>query len=149
MSNLPISTPSPARHRPRRERLAPGECLCNYCPATCCRYFALAIDTPETCEEFDYLRWFLLHDRAAVFTEEGDWYLLVHTACKHLRPDNRCAIYADRPKICRSYTTEDCEYKDDWVYDHYWETAEQVEEYAEAVLGPRRGKSIRSPREDL
>ena len=51
-----------------------------------------------------------------------------------------------RPAICRSYTTDKCEYEADWVYDHYWETAEQVVEYAEAVLGPRRGGSFRSPK---
>jgi hypothetical protein len=49
-----------------------------------------------------------------------------------------------RPEICRGYNTRNCEYEDDWVYDHLWETPEQVEEYAEAVLGPRKGKSIRS-----
>jgi hypothetical protein len=38
----------------------------------------------------------------------------------------------------------DCEYEDDWVYDHYFETSEQVEEYAEAVLGPRDGGTLRS-----
>ena len=38
------------------------------------------------------------------------------------------------------------EYEDAWVYDHYWETPEQIEEYAEAVLGPREGEGFRSPR---
>ena len=32
------------------------------------------------------------------------------------------------------------EYDDDWTYDHYWEAPEQVEEYAEALLGPRKAK---------
>jgi Fe-S-cluster containining protein len=132
--------------RPSREDLAPGEVLCGYCDAKCCRYFALTLDTPTTWKEFDYIRWFLLHDRATVFVEDGSWYLLVHTPCKHLRADRRCAIYDERPRICRAYTTRRCEYDEDWVYDHYWETAEQVEEYAEAVLGPRRGQGFRSPR---
>ena len=136
----------PPRCKPHLKDLAPGESLCNYCTARCCRYFALPIDIPENWKEFDYLRWFLLHDRAAVFTENGDWYLLVHTTCKHLRDDNLCGIYETRPQICRDYTTAKCEYEDDWVYDHYWETPEQVEEYAEAVLGPRRGQAFRSAR---
>ena len=46
-------------------------------------------------------------------------------------------------QICRDYSTDSCEYEDDWVYDQYFETPEQVEEYAEAVL-PRRNGSIRS-----
>jgi Fe-S-cluster containining protein len=123
--------------KPGRNDLRPGECLCTHCPAKCCRYFALPIETPTDWEDFEYIRWFLFHERAAVFTEKGDWYLLVYTRCKHLRDDNLCAIYDDRPKICRDYSTGDCEYDDGWVYDQYFETSEQVVEYAEAVLGPR------------
>ena len=133
------------RLKPHREDLAPGEVLCSYCTAKCCRYFALPIDTPTTWKEFEYLRWFLLHDRATVFTDKDVWYLLVHTTCRHLRPDNLCGIYETRPQICRDYTTAKCEYEDDWVYDHYWETPEQVEEYAEAVWD-REGRGFRSPK---
>jgi len=133
------------RRKPRREELRPDECLCSYCPAKCCQYFALPVDTPTTWTEFESIRWFLLHERAAMFVEDGDWYLLVYSRCKHLRNDNLCGIYATRPKICRDYSTTKCEYDDNWVYDRYFETPEQVEEYAEAVLGPRRGRGIRSP----
>jgi hypothetical protein len=106
----------------------------------------LPIETPTEWADFESIRWFLFHDRAAVFVEKGDWYLLVYTPCKHLRDDNLCSIYHDRPQICRDYNTVDCEYEDDWVYDHYFETSEQVEEYAEAVLGPRDGHTLRSPK---
>jgi Fe-S-cluster containining protein len=129
-----------------REEIGPDENLCMHCSAKCCRYFALPIDKPEDWKEFDFMRWFLLHDRASVFVEEEEWYLLVHTACKHLREDNLCGIYETRPGICREYTTERCEYEDHWVYDKYFETPEQVEEYAEAVLGPRPGHGPRSRR---
>jgi uncharacterized protein len=130
----------------RREDLRPGEVLCNHCTAKCCRYFALPIDKPNTWEDYDYIRWYLLHERASIFTDEGCWYLLVHNCCKHLREDQLCDIYETRPQICRDYTTGNCEYDDEWVYDHYWETPEQIEEYAETVLGPRDGESIRSPK---
>jgi Fe-S-cluster containining protein len=136
------------RTKPRRNELHPDESLCDHCTAKCCKYFALPLDEPTDREDFEFMRWFLLHDQAAVFTEEGTWYLLVHTQCKHLQPDNRCGIYATRPPVCREYSTEDCEYEDDWVYDHYFETSEQVEEYMEAVLGPTDG-DIRSPRPQL
>ena len=65
------------------------------------------------------------------------------------------------PSICREYTTEHCEYEDEWVYDQYFETPEQVVEYMEAVLGPggeevgdgkkkkHRQRSIRSPKPAL
>ncbi len=91
------------------------------------------------------MRWFLLHERASVFTEDDDWYLLVHTKCRKLRDDNLCGAYETRPEVCRDYTVDNCEYDDDWVYEKYLETSEQVAEYAEAVLRPRPGQSIRSP----
>ena len=65
-----------ARPRLKRQQLPAGECLCDYCTAKCCRYFAMPMEEPETFEEFEYVRWFLLHDRASVFKEDGDWYLL-------------------------------------------------------------------------
>jgi len=142
-----MATAAPVK--PRREDIPAGVVLCEHCTAKCCRYFALPIDEPTTWEEFDFLRWFLLHDRACCFTEDESWYVLVHTDCKHLQPDNRCGIYETRPQVCRDYTTEKCEYEDDWVYDRYFETAEQVYEYAEAVLGPPKGGALRSPRPAL
>lgn len=134
--------------KPRRKEVPADKVLCEYCTAKCCRYFALPIETPETFEDFEYIRWFLLHDRATVFKEDEDWYLLVHTECRHLQADNRCGIYDTRPKICREYSTKDCEYEDDWTYDFYLETSAQVGEYMEAVL-QKKGHSIRSPKPPL
>lgn len=136
------------RTKPRRENLGPSDVLCDHCTAKCCRYFALPIDVPTTLQDYEFIRWYLLHDGATVFTENDDWYLLVHTTCKHLQPDNRCGIYDTRPQICREYSTNNCEYEDDWVYDRYFETAEQVWEYMEAVLGPQHD-GIRSPKPSL
>jgi Fe-S-cluster containining protein len=134
------------RDKPRREDLKRDEILCAHCPAKCCRYFALPIDKPTTWKDFEFIRWYLLHDRASAFIEDEVWYLLVHTRCKHLGDDNLCRQYETRPQICRDYSIDKCEYEDDWVYDHYFETSEQIEEYAEAVLGPRKGRGVRSPK---
>jgi Fe-S-cluster containining protein len=132
----------------RREQVPADKSLCDFCTAKCCRYFALPIEEPETFEDFEYIRWFLLHERASVFKEEDTWYLLVHTTCRHLQPDNRCGIYETRPKICQEYSTKDCEYEDDWTYDFYLETADQVAEYMEAVL-QEDSPSIRSKKPPL
>lgn len=137
------------RLKPRRDQLQPGESLCDHCTAKCCKYFALPIETPTERQDFDYIRWYLLHNGASVFVDEGTWYLLVHSPCRHLQADNRCGIYETRPQICRDYTTDKCEYEDDWVYEQYFETPEQVEEYMEVVLPRKRGESIRSPRPGL
>lgn len=135
----------PNRKQVPRDKIEPGKVLCDYCTAKCCRYFALPIETPTAFKDFEFIRWYLLHERATVFTEDDDWYLLVHTRCKHLGEDNLCGIYETRPQICRDYSTKNCEYEEDWTYDRYFETPEQVQEYAEAVL-QRPGRTIRSPK---
>ena len=150
---MPQSTYSPksSRHsrRPSRKELSPDEVLCDHCTAKCCRYFALPIDTPTTRKDFDYIHWFLLHGDVAVFAEQGQWYLLVNNVCRHLQDDHRCGIYTSRPRVCREYSTDDCEYADDFVYEKYLETPEQVQEYAEAVLPPKKRKFIRTPKPPL
>jgi Fe-S-cluster containining protein len=135
--------------KPSREDLQPGQILCEFCTGKCCRYFALPIEAPTTHKDFEFVRWYLLHEHASIFTEDEVWYLLVHTKCRHLLDDHRCGAYDTRPQICRDYSARDCEYEDDWVYDRYFETPEQVAEYAEAVLPRRRGQSLRSPKPPL
>jgi uncharacterized protein len=135
--------------RIRRDDLPEGEVLCKYCTAKCCRYFALPIELPTTFEDWEYVRWYVLHEGAAVFRENETWYLLVFATCQHLRSDNRCGIYETRPQICREYTTENCEFDDDTCYDQYLETPEQVAEYMEAIFPRKDRESIRSPRPAL
>ena len=125
-----------ARHKISREELKSGEVLCEHCSAKCCRYFALPIDTPTEIEDFQHLRWYLLHGDCAVFVEDDTWYLLVYGDCKHLTTDPLCDVYEHRPTVCREYGTDNCEYDDDACYDKFFECAEQVWEYAEAVLSP-------------
>lgn len=132
--------------KPRREDLQPHENLCDHCTAKCCKYFALPIETPTEARDFDFIRWYLVHDSATVFTEDDTWYLLVHTTCKHLLPDNRCGIYETRPQICREYHTDNCEYEDHWTYDRYFENANQLTEYQEALRAFVKKGSIRSPK---
>lgn len=150
MSGLPALSvmARPPRQQIAREDLPPGESLCDYCTAKCCRYFALPIENPTEHADFDYIRWYLLHERASIFTEDGQWYLLVHTQCKHLRDDYRCGIYETRPQICRDYSTDACEYDNDWTYERYFETPEQIQEYVEAVL-QKPNQDLRSPRPPL
>ena len=133
------------RRKFRRKDLKPGEVLCEHCTAKCCRYFALPIDTPETREDYDFIRWYLMHGRASVFVEDDTWYLTIHADCQHLQDDNRCGIYDERPQICRDYSTVDCEFDDDECYEKLFETAEQIWEYAEAVLPPRKRRRASQP----
>lgn len=126
-----------------RDDLKPGEVLCSYCTARCCRYFAFPIDEPTTWEDFDHIRWYMMHGPVSVFVDEGTWYLMIHADCKHLLPDHRCGAYETRPQICRTYTTDDCEYDNDATYEKLFESPEQIWEYAEAVLPVRKQNSTR------
>ena len=132
----------------KREDLKPGENLCEYCTAKCCRYFALPIETPRTRDDFDHIRWYMMHGDVSMFVDGGNWYLMVHADCKHLQDDYRCGIYDTRPGICRAYTTDECEYENDACYDQLFETPEQIEDYMEAILPPRKkqpGEPIQLP----
>ncbi|MGE0375806.1 MAG: YkgJ family cysteine cluster protein, partial [Planctomycetaceae bacterium] len=77
---------------------------------------------------------YMLQAREAIFVEDDSWYLMVAADSKHNRDDYKCGNYADRPNVSRKYTTDECEFEDDAVYDKYFETPEQIWEYAEAVL---------------
>jgi Fe-S-cluster containining protein len=134
--------------KPRRKDVPADQVLCEHCTAKCCRYFALPLDAPEDLADFEFIRWFLLHERATIFREDDTWYLLVHTVCRHLQDNNMCGIYETRPQVCRDYSTKDCEYEDDWTYDFYLERPEQVAEYCEATLQDEY-ESIRSPKPAL
>lgn len=140
-----MSTTLPTAKRFTRADLQPGDCLCNHCAAKCCQYFSLPIETPTEWRDFDFIRWFMIHGRVSIFVDGDSWYLMVHSACRHLLPDNRCGIYHDRPEICREYSTDNCEFDEDGCHDKFFETPEQIVEYAEALLPPRRRPAATTP----
>jgi uncharacterized protein len=144
---LPATEPTSKtrRKKVRREDLKPGDCLCDHCTGKCCRYFSLPIETPTTWDDYDAIRWYLAHGRTLVYLEKGTWFLVVMTRCKYLTRDDRCRIYLSRPKICNEYTTKDCEYDDDWIFEKVFESPEQIWEYAEAILPPRKRKPPPGP----
>lgn len=139
---------APRVHLDRR-KVPPGESLCDHCFAKCCRYISLPIDTPKTARDWDFLRWYMIHAGIALFTEGKKWYLQVYGDCRHRLPDNRCGVYATRPQICRDYTTDECEFDDSWTYERFFETAEQLQEYLEAVTPRSANESLRGPRPEI
>ncbi len=110
--------------------------LCAKCAALCCRQVALPLDNPETAHDYDNIRWYLMHEAVHVFVEDGQWYLAFASKCKHLQDDNRCGVYETRPRICRTYTTDGCEWHGgEYEYDHLFTSAEQLRKHADDVLG--------------
>ena len=122
----------------RRNDLAPDQVLCDHCTGLCCRYFALPIDTPVDRNDYENIRWYMLHGDVSIFVDDDNWYLLIHNACDQLDHSNRCGIYDNRPTLCRSYSTASCEFDNDACYDRLFEQPEQIQEYADALLGRRR-----------
>ena len=111
---------------------------CQQCGAKCCRYFCLEIDTPEDIEDYENIRWFLMHKGVTVHIDEGKWYMAVATPCVHLGEDNRCRIYKDRPLICREYGHESCENSEgDYGYEAEFRTAAHIEAYAMQQMGEK------------
>ncbi len=149
MPSPSLSPASPSKKRrstkPRREELKPGECLCDHCTGRCCRYFTVPLDPPKSWDDYDTIRWYLAHGNTIVYVDKDGWYLLVMTKCKYLTRDDRCSVYLNRPKVCRDYTTDECEYDSVWGFEKVFESAEQIWEYAEAILPPRRRPAATAP----
>lgn len=121
---------------------------CHLCTARCCKYFALEIDTPKDREDYDFIRWYLMHQHVVVWRDEGDWYLEVRTPCKNLLPDNKCAVYDTRPQVCREYGWPDeespevpCDYFNEGLdYDLFFDDAETFWAWAEGELAKREAR---------
>jgi len=104
---------------------------CELCDGQCCRYFALPIETPDDREDYDDIRWYLCHEDVTVFVEDGDWYVNIKNKCRHLsEKDSRCAIYGERPHICRKYDHDDCDFVEgDYDYELHFTDDKQMAEY--------------------
>jgi Fe-S-cluster containining protein len=110
--------------------------MCVRCGGKCCRYFCFEIDAPEDYDEFEDVRWFLLHEGVSVHVDKGEWYISIANTCKMLQSDNLCGVYETRPTICRVYETATCDLNGgDYGYDEVFETPEQLEAYARRTLG--------------
>jgi Fe-S-cluster containining protein len=113
---------------------------CSKCDARCCRYFCFEIDKPDTYEEFENIRWYLLHENISVHIDcEGDWCIMIDSPCRLLvkTPTGwRCGNYDNRPIICRKYSPDNCDRtKGGYDYEEMFETSDQLEAYARRMLG--------------
>jgi hypothetical protein len=99
------------------------------CGARCCNYLSLTIDTPRSAEDFDDLRWYLMHEDTHVYKYEGDWYLLVERRCRHLLPSNVCGNYENRPRTCADHDPSDCEFVGEVDYELYFRDDAELERW--------------------
>ena len=124
---------------------------CRKCNGMCCRYFGVPIETPENAADFDDIRWYMLHKGTEVYVEDGDWYLNVQNVCRYLGPDNSCGIYETRPKICRGYSTDNCEItSDEYQHEQHFYSSDHLEAYARDFLrNKRRHAQLKARRKRL
>ncbi|MHC4983477.1 MAG: YkgJ family cysteine cluster protein [Planctomycetota bacterium] len=110
---------------------------CIECGAKCCTYFCFEIDEPDDYEEFEDLRWYLCHDGVSIHVDEnGDWFIELQNRCKNLTADKRCAIYEDRPLICRKYDPDNCDHASgEYRHRRHFRSPGQLDAYAREVLG--------------
>ena len=59
--------------------------------------------------DFEHLLWQVSHQGVEAYKDGSGWYLLIRGRCEHLGSDGDCAIYQDRPQICRDYENDWCE----------------------------------------
>lgn len=104
----------------------PGTHPCNEC-GECCRYVAVEIDAPTAFRDYDYIHWYLIHRDVSVYEDwDGAWFIEFLTACEHLTPARTCGIYHERPKICSSFSWDECEVKTrEPAAKHRFDTYEQ------------------------
>ena len=118
--------------------------LCEQCTGLCCRYFALPIETPEDRGDYDDIRWYLCHEGVSVFVEDDEWYINIDNKCRYLSDkDFKCHNYETRPKICRKYTTDDCDLiEGEYDYQLHFTDDKQMEEYMKVKFDNKVNKNI-------
>ena len=106
------------------------ENLCEGC-SKCCEYVALEFDEPTTKEDFDEIKWFLLHKDVIVFIDHDDsWNVQFNTSCEKLGDGGACNYYEKRPHICREYDMGSCErFGEGSSFKILWSTIEEFEKW--------------------
>ena len=111
---------------------------CTECSAECCRYVATEIDKPTDKNDYDNVRWYLMHDNINVFIDNTDkWYIEFQTPCSHLDVDNKCRVYERRPVICAEHGVDDgvCEFfGEDAPYKVCFKNETEFEGYMSKIL---------------
>lgn len=102
---------------------------CEHC-GKCCNHVTVEIDKPEDKEDFEEIKWFVLHKNVSVFIDDdGEWNVQFITPCK-ARKDNKCEIHTKRPSICKDYDPEECEFNGEGeYYEIMFTKPSEVEDY--------------------
>ena len=103
------------------------------CNAECCRYITVDIDTPKDDEDWDEIKWMLMHDKIMVYQNlDREWVVEFLTKCKHLK-DNKCSIYDKRPEVCKDHGVDECETNPGDFSKVLFKKPEDVDEYLKKI----------------
>ncbi len=106
---------------------------CKDCKAGCCKHVALPIEKPRSKQDYDFIRWYLLHQDVNVYIDsDKSWMIEFKTPCLNLDKNFQCKDYNNRPKICKDFPPKDelCEFFHKGpVYNKLFTTAEQLESF--------------------
>lgn len=114
---------------------------CANCDGACCKYIAMELDCPEDLDDFENIKWYIIHKNVRVYVEDDcTWNIEFLTPCKNLGENNNCMAYDKRPKICRKYDHDECTFHNGYSEKYSFETIEDVDKYLEEVF--EKGKHI-------
>lgn len=103
---------------------------CENCSGECCRYVSVSLD-PKGPEDWDEIKWFLMHKDIIVYKDMGDeWMIEFRTKCKHLdNSTNKCKEYESRPNVCKEHETHECDATDGDFAKIVFKKPEDVDEF--------------------
>lgn len=104
---------------------------CDDCGGKCCSYIAIQIDKPSSKQDYDYIRWYLAHEKVNVFIDhDRNWFVEFRTPCGFQNDQKKCEIYSKRPNICRGHGNGEgeCEFFDT-PYSAYFSELAEFEKY--------------------
>lgn len=100
-----VGLPMAGSGRKGKDGLVP----CTSC-GRCCTYVAVAINAPTTARRATEVLWHLYHAGVSVHRDaDGEWSTVFEARCRHLRENLHCAVYEQRPHICRAFDHARCE----------------------------------------
>lgn len=103
---------------------------CKECHSECCKYVTVHLDKPKDKEDWDEMKWLLMHESILVYKDnDGDWQVEFRTKCKNLGSKSGCNIYDKRPEICREHDPKDCDMSEGEFGEIIFNKPEDVDEY--------------------
>jgi Fe-S-cluster containining protein len=83
---------------------------CRDCGGECCKSVAIKLEDPQDIDDYLDFKWYIFHPGLTVYLDdEDDWHVDVPIKCRHLKSNSQCAIYKDRPPVCRDYDVKECD----------------------------------------